>query len=138
MYLHLHLSRSNADSWGTTVDFTTNILYSSRFSVFCSMLFHSRPVHPLMLSSHRFPCLPLRLPPCTVPCRIVLASPDDRVMCPSHFSFRLFAEDRRPSYGPMAFPVLVFTSSLISTCTMNHLTMQNKGLEEGSWMGGSS
>ena len=46
------------------------------------MVFHSRPVHSLRLSSHRFLCLPLRLPPWTVPCRIVLASPDDRVTCP--------------------------------------------------------
>ena len=39
-----------------------------------------------MLSSHRFLCLPLRLPPWTVPCRIVLASPDDCVTCLYHFS----------------------------------------------------
>ena len=65
---HLHLSRSLADRWGTTVDFTTNFLHSSQFSAFRSVMFHSRPVHSLMLSSHRFLCLPLRLPPCTVPC----------------------------------------------------------------------
>ena len=76
-------------------------------------IFHSRPVHSLMLSSHRFLCLPLRLPPWTVPCRIVLASPDDRVTCPYHFSFRLFTEVRRSSYSPMAFPILAFTSSLV-------------------------
>ena len=58
-----HLSRSLADSWGTTVDFTTSFLHSSRFSAFRSMIFHSKPVHSLMLSSHRFLCLPLRLPP---------------------------------------------------------------------------
>ena len=34
-----------------------------RFSAFRSMIFHSRPVHSLMLSSHRFLYLPLRLPP---------------------------------------------------------------------------
>ena len=48
-----------------------------------------------MLSSHRFLCLPLRLPPCTVPCRIVLASPGDRVTCLCHFSLRLFTEVRK-------------------------------------------
>ena len=37
---HLHLSRSLADRWGTTVDFTTNFLHSSQFSAFHSMLFH--------------------------------------------------------------------------------------------------
>ena len=81
-----YLSRSLADRWGTTIDFTTSFLHSSRFSAFCSSIFHSRPVHSLILSSHRFLCLPLRLPPWTVPSRIVLASPDDRVMCPYHFS----------------------------------------------------
>ena len=64
----LYLSCSLADHWGTTVDFTTSFLHSSRFSAFHSMIFHSRPVHSLMLSSHCFLCLPLRLPPWTVPC----------------------------------------------------------------------
>ena len=107
-----YLSCSLADCWGTTVDFTTSFLHSSQFSAFRSMMFHSRPVHSLMLSSHRFLCLPLRLPPWTVPCRIVLASPDDRVTCPYHFSLRLFTVVKRSSYGLMAFPILAFTSSL--------------------------
>ena len=67
------LSRSLAGRWGTTVDFTTSFFHSSRFSAFRSMIFLSRPVHSLMLSSHRFFCLLLRLPPWTVPCRTVLA-----------------------------------------------------------------
>ena len=108
-----YLSRSLADRWGTTVDFTTSFLHSSRFSAFRSAMFHWRPVHSLMLSSHRFLCLPLRLPPWTVPCGIVLASPDDRVTCPYHFSLRLFTVVKRSSYGPMAFPILAFTSSLV-------------------------
>ena len=58
-----YLSCSLADRWGTAVDFTTSFLHSSRFSAFRSMIFHSRPVHSLTLSSHRFLCLPLRLPP---------------------------------------------------------------------------
>ena len=107
-----HLSRSLADRWGTTVDFTTSFLHSVRFTAFRSIMFHGRPVHCLMLSSHRFLCLPLRLPPSTVPCRIVLASPDDRVTCPYHFSMRLFTEVRS-SYGPIAFPIVAFTSSLM-------------------------
>ena len=37
----------------------------------------------------------------------------DRVTCPYHFSLRLFTEVRRSSYGPMAFPILAFTSSLV-------------------------
>ena len=45
-----YLSRSLVNRWGTTVDFTTSFLHSSRFSAFCStsMIFHSRPVHSLM------------------------------------------------------------------------------------------
>ena len=108
-----HLSCSLADRRGTTVDFTTSFLHSSWFSAFRSMMFHSRPVHSLMLSSHHFLCLPLCLPPWTIPCRIVLASPDDRVACPYHFSLRLFTVVKRSSYGPMAFPILAFTSSLV-------------------------
>ena len=65
-----------------------------------------------MLSSHPFLCLPLHLPPWTVPCRIVLASLDDHVTYPYHFSLCLFTEVRRSSYGPMVFPILAFTSSL--------------------------
>ena len=110
---HLHLSHSLADRWGITVDFTTNFLHSPRFSAFRSVMFHSRPVHSLMMSSHRFLCLPLHRLPWTVPCGIVLASPDDRVMCLYHFSLRLFTEVRRSSYSPVAFPVLAFTSSLV-------------------------
>ena len=109
----LHPSHSLADCWGTTVDFTTSSLHFLWFSAFHSMVFHSRPVHSLMLSSHCFLCLPLRLPPWTVPCRIVLANPDDLVMCLYHFRLRLFTEVRRSSYGPMAFAILAFTSSMV-------------------------
>ena len=56
-----YLSRSLADRWGTPVDFTTSFFHSSRFSAFRNMIFHSRPVHFLMLSSHCFLCLPLCL-----------------------------------------------------------------------------
>ena len=67
-----YLSRSLADGWGTTVDFTTSLLHSSRLSAFRSMMFYSKPVHFLMLSSHRFLCLPLLLPPWTVPFTLCL------------------------------------------------------------------
>ena len=64
-YLISHLSRSLVDLWGTTVDFTTSFLHSSRFSAFRSTccIFHPRPIHPVVLSSRCFLCLPLRLPP---------------------------------------------------------------------------
>ena len=111
-----YVSRSLVDRFGTTVGFTNTFLHSSRFSPFRSMILDSRPVHSLMLSFYRFLCLPLRLPPWTVPCRIVLVSPDDRVTCPYHFSMRLFTEVRRSSYSRMAFPILAFTSSLFMWC----------------------
>ena len=81
-FLHvlLHLSCSLADRWGITANFTTYFLYSSPFSAFRGVMFHSRPVHSFMLSPYHFLCLPLRLLPCTVPCRIVLANPDDCVI----------------------------------------------------------
>ena len=39
-----YLSHSLADHCGTTVDFTTSFLHFWRFSAFCSIVFHSRPV----------------------------------------------------------------------------------------------
>ena len=53
------------------------------FSIFpCSLLpsgtsRNSRPVHSLMLSSHFFLCPPCLHPPFTVPCKVVLARPDE-------------------------------------------------------------
>ena len=44
-------------------------------------------------------CLPLLLPPCTVPCRIVLASPADLVTGPYHFSLGLFIVVKRSSWA---------------------------------------
>ena len=78
-----YLSRSLADRWGTTVDFTTSFLHSSPFSACRRMVIHWRPVHSFMLSSHRFLCLPLGLPLWTVPCRIVLTR---HARTTSHFS----------------------------------------------------
>ena len=46
-----------ADRWGTTVDFTTSFLHSSRLSAFRSSMFHSRPVRcclPIVSSVCRF------------------------------------------------------------------------------------
>ena len=53
----------------------------SIFSLFSSALWdlpNSRPVHSLMLSSHLFLCPPCLLPRFTVPCKMVLARPDER------------------------------------------------------------
>ena len=56
---------------------------------------NSRPVHSLMLSSHFFLCLPRLLPPLTVPCKMVLARPDERETWPHHCSLHLFNVVRR-------------------------------------------
>ena len=110
--LHLHLSRSLVDRWGATDDLATSSLHSSRLSALVMAAPNVMPVHSGMLSSHLFSCLPLLLPPGTVPCRIVLASPVDLVTCPYHFSLRRFTLVKRSSWGPMACRVLVRTSSL--------------------------
>ena len=75
---HHHLSLKRDGRWGTTDDFTTSLLHFSLFSTALWDLANSRPVHSLMFSSHLFLCLPCLLPPFTVPCKIVLARPDDR------------------------------------------------------------
>ena len=48
----------------------TSSLHSSRLSAFLVAAPSVMPVHSGMLSSHLFFCLPLLLPPCTVPCWI--------------------------------------------------------------------
>ena len=75
---------------------------------------NSRPVHSLMLSSHLFFCLPCFLPPFTVPCKMVLARPDGREICPHHCSLRLFTMVRRSSCRPIACWILARTSSLVT------------------------
>ena len=88
--------------WGTIEDAATSLLHSSLFSAFCRVSFRSRPVHSRMLSSHRFFCLPLFLPPGTVPCSMVLDRPDERVTCPYHLSSRCLTIARRSVYGPIS------------------------------------
>ena len=75
---HHHQSLNREGRWGTTDDFATSFL---RFSLFFTALLdlaNSRPVHSLMLSSYLFLCLPCLLPHFTVPCKVVLARPDER------------------------------------------------------------
>ena len=55
-----------------------------------------------MLSSHLFFCLPCLLPPFTVPCKMVLARPDERKTWPYHCSLRPFMVVRRFSCGQIA------------------------------------
>ena len=70
--------------------FCNQILHFSLFSTALWDLPNSRPVHSLMLSSHLFLCTPCLLPPFTVPCKMVLAKPDERETWPYHCSLRLF------------------------------------------------
>ena len=73
-----HLFFNREGRWGTTDDFATSFLHFSLFSAALWDLANSRPVHSLMLSSNLFLCLPCFLLPFTVPCKMVLARPDER------------------------------------------------------------
>ena len=98
--------------WGATDDFTTSFLHFFQFSTALWDLANSRPVHSLM-SSHLFFCLPYLFPPFTVPCKMVLAKPEERETCPYHFSLRLFTMVRRSMCGPIAcWPSSLITRSL--------------------------
>ena len=118
--LHLvsHLFLNREGHWGTTVDFTTTFL-NFWFSTALWDLENSRHVHSLMLSSHLFLCLPCLLPPFTVPCKMVLARPDEWEKLPYHCSLHLFTIVRS-SCGPIACCILAWTSSMIiwSLCEM--------------------
>ena len=110
---HHHFSQNREGRWGTTDDFTISFLHFPLFSTaFCDFA-NSRPVHSLM-SSHLFLCLPCLLPLSTVPCKMVLARPDERETCPYHCSLRLFTMVRRTSCGPIAYWILARTSSLVT------------------------
>ena len=111
---HHHPSLNCEGRWGTTDDFTTSFLHFSQFSTALWDLPNSRPVHSLMLSSQLFLCLPCFLPPFTVPCRMVLAAPDERETCPYHCSLRLFTMVRGSPCDPIASWILARTSSLVT------------------------
>ena len=110
---HHHPSLNCPDYWGTTDDFTTSFLHFSLFSTALWDSANSRPVHSLMLSSHLFFCLPCLLPPFTVPCKMLLARPDEQETWPYHCSLRLFTMVRS-SCGPIACWILARTSSLVT------------------------
>ena len=90
---------------------------SSIFPLFSTALWdstNSRFVHSLLLSSHLCLCLPCLLPPFTVPCKMVLARPDERERWTYHSSLSLFTMARRSSCGPIACWILARTSSLVT------------------------
>ena len=111
---HYHQFLNCEGHWGTTDDFTTSFLHFCLFSAALWDLANSRPVHSLMLSSHLFLCLPCLLHPSTVPCKMILARPDERETWPYHCSLRLFTMVRRSSCGPITCWIVARTSSLVT------------------------
>ena len=79
---------------GTIDEFATIPFHLDLFSAALVELAKSIPVHSLILSSHLFLCRPLFLLPFTVPCRIVLAKPEDLETWPNHLSFRFLTRVR--------------------------------------------
>ena len=100
--------------WTATDDFTTGFLHFSLFSTALWDLANSRTVHSLMLSPYLFLCLPCLLPPFTVPCKMVLARPDERETWSYHCSLRLFTLVRRSSCRPIPCLILAQTSWLVT------------------------
>ena len=99
---------------GTTDEFATIPFHLDLFSAALVELAKSIPVHSSILSSHLFFCLPLFLFPFTVPCRIVLAKPEDLETWPNHPSFLFLTRVRSSSYSPMAAWIFLRTSSLVT------------------------
>ena len=111
---HHHQSLNREGRWGTTDDFAISFLHFSLFSTALWDLPNSRPVHSLMLSSHLFLCLPCFLLPFTVPCKMVLARPDERETWPYHCSLCFFMIVKRSSCSPIACWILAWTSLLVT------------------------
>ena len=109
-----HLSLNHEGRWGTTDDFTTIFLHFSLFPTALWDLPNSRPVDSLMLSSYLFLCLPCFFPPFTVPCKMVLARPDEWEIWPYHCSLHLFMVVRRSLCSPVACWILAWTSLLVT------------------------
>ncbi|KAL8621751.1 hypothetical protein ACOMHN_061886 [Nucella lapillus] len=86
---------------------------STLSSAFRSSVGPSRCVHSLMLSIHLLVCLPLRLPPSSVPWRTVLARELCRVTCPNHEGFLFFAVAKRGSWGPALSVTCFITKSFV-------------------------
>ena len=83
-------------------DFTTTSLHFSLFSTALWDLANSRPVHSLVMSSHLFFCLHRLLPSFIIPCKTVLARPNERQTYPCQCSLRLFTMVRKSLRDPIA------------------------------------
>ena len=88
---HHHQSLNHEGRWGTTDDFTTSFLH---FCLFSTALWDFAELQACPFPDVVFPPLPLYAlsppPPFTVPCKMVLARPDERETWPYHFSVRLY------------------------------------------------
>ena len=89
---------------------TARVLHFSLSSTALWDLPNSGPVHSLMLSSHLFLCLPCLPPPFTVPCKMVLARPDERETRPYHCSGIRYEKHRRQSLFSGQWMLLVYNS----------------------------
>ena len=79
--------------WRCTCTYTWRCNPPPPFYFVFSFPYGMAKLQPCPLSDVVFPTLLLSvllLPPCTVPCKIVLASPDDIDTCPNHFNMRFF------------------------------------------------
>ena len=96
-----------------TTDVLMIFLQPSLSSASLGVLARGSSVHSLMSSCQHFFGLPRLLPPGTVPCMVVFASPVARVTCPYHLSFLVLTIERRSSCGPMAALTRFLTSSFV-------------------------
>ena len=99
---------------GTTDEFATISFHLVLFSAALVELAKSIPAHSLILSSHRFFCLPLFVFSLTAPCRIVFAKPEDLDTWPNYLSLCFLTRIRSSSYSPMATWIFLQTSSLVT------------------------
>ena len=96
-----------------TTDVLMIFLQPSLSSASLRILARGSSVHSLMLSCQHFFGLPRLLPPGTVPCMMVFASPVAHVTCPYHLSFLVLIIERRSSCGPMAALTRFLMSSFV-------------------------
>ena len=110
---HHHLSLNQEGCWGTTDDFTSFLHF---FPVLhCLLGLGELQACPFPDdASPLFLCLPCLLCPFTLPCKMVLARPDEREMWPYYCSLCLFMMVRRSSCGLIACWILAWTSSLVT------------------------
>ena len=96
-----------------TTDVLMIFLQPSLSSDSLRVLARGSSVHSLMLSCQHFFGLPRLLPPGTVPCMMVFASPVARVTRPYHLSSLVLTMKRRSSCGPIAALTRFLTSSFV-------------------------